>query len=243
MDFNFYYPDNIKKYIGKIIKRGKKCVFQVRNKKYDFMKEFFHRDYPSKEEAYADAIKCKRKWNIEHDTVVNKYMKGDKCLLVHLNKDEEYMKIEPGHLDIVDKYNWRIQNRIEHPSTCMCDDTGRKKYVTFPELAYGSKHIYQLNGDKMDFTKGNVHIITQEMLHWIQSNSGNKRKENSLSGISGIYKVRTGDYEYWQVNAKNCKGKEILKKFSFRKYGEMGAKNMAINYKTKYIDTAELEIE
>jgi len=187
--------------------------------------------------------KCKRKWNIEHDTVVNKYMKGDGCLLVHLGKDEEYMKVEPKHLDFVDKYKWRIQNRIEHPSTCMWDDIGRKKYITFPELVYGNKYIYQTNEDKMDFTEDNVHIITEEMLHWIQSNSGNRRKENPLSGVSGIYKVRTGGYEYWQINAKNYKGEDILKKFSIRKYGETDAKNRAINYKTKYIDTAELEIE
>jgi hypothetical protein len=235
MDFNFYYPNNINKYIGRIIKRRKKYIFRVKNKKYNFSKDFFVENYENLEELYDDVVKFKRKWNIENDTIINKYMKRDGYLLVDLGKDE-YMKVEEKHLDIVDKYNWKLQNRMEHPTAYYVSELGFGNYFLFQELAYDTKYIFQKNGDKLDYSEDNVEIITEEMRSWLINNKKEKTNQN-LSGFKGVYKVKTGDYEYWMVSGVTYKGRQIVKRFSIRKYGEMKAKSRAIKYRERYINT------
>ena len=235
MDFNFYYPNNINKYIGRIIKRKKKYIFQVKNKKYNFSKDFLIENYENLEELYNEVVKFKREWNIKNDTIINKYMKRDGYLLVDLGKDK-YMKVEEKHLDIVDKYNWKIQNRIEYPTAYYVSKLGFGNYFSFQELAYDTKYIFQKNGDKLDYSEDNVEIISENMKNWLITNKKEKTNQN-ISGFKGVFKVKTGDYEYWMVTGVTYKGNQIVKRFSIRQYGEMMAKSKAIKYRDRYINT------
>ena len=100
MSLTVQYPNNINKYYGNIIemKRG-----------YKFRNNYFkNSDYGSSEGAYNAALEYKKQWCKDNNKIINTYRIIGDYVLVHLNKDY-YMKVDPSHMPIVEKYKWKIQ--------------------------------------------------------------------------------------------------------------------------------------
>ena len=77
--------------------------------------------------------------------------------------------------------------------------------------------------NKFDNRLENLRIVTAE------DNMRNKSKQkNNLSGITGVYKLTTQDKDFWVSQIRDNDNKQITKRFSITKLGELEAKRQAI---------------
>jgi len=243
MNIEYHYPKNLKKkYMGSILEKKKKYIFFIDNTKHKVSEEFVFSDYPSKEDAYQEAVNYKIDWNIKNDTIKNKFRYVNDYVLVNLNNDK-FMKIDKDDLRFIERYNWKLQNKITYPTTFIPLVKRKKEdvdlaFLTFHEVAIGHRNVNHINNDKLDYRRKNIELVTEHKKNWKNNYLNRPLSSNNSSGFNGVYKVKTGEYEYWQVRGHNYNGKKINKKFSVLKLGDMNAKSQAINYRDKYIDNS-----
>jgi len=231
MSLTIHYPKNINKYHGNIVemKRG-----------YKFRNNYFkNSDYNSPEDAYNATLNYKKQWCKDNNKIVNTYRIIEDYVLVHLNKDY-YMKVDPSHMSIVEKYKWKMQNNCSYPTTFIPESEraeDERAYIPFHEMAFRFKNVNHKNMDKLDYRPNNIEEVTKTKKKWRSYHPYHADlRENNVSGYTGVYKVKTKKYEYWQVRGVDYNGKKIAKKFSVTRYGDTGAKSMAIDYRNRYIN-------
>ena len=62
-------------------------------------------------------------------------------------------------------------------------------------------------------------------------------RQDNNSGCTGVCKVTVGKYEYWILEKNYYQGRKILKRFSVKKLGNLGAKSQAIKFRKKILIT------
>jgi len=244
MEQKYYYPQNIsKKYKGRILKNKKdRVVFSVNLKNHKYEKIFLLKDYNNNvDEAIKVAEEEKKNWNIENNLVINKYQIIDDYALVDLNKGYQ-MKIDLQDLNWLEKYNWKMQNKSTYPTTFIPlnnrkEDETDLSFFTFHDVVFGYRYVNHLNDDKLDYRRKNIQAVNSIQRDWkINYLKKNIYENKNISGIKGVYKVKTGPYEYWQVRGFDYQGKKINKKFSILKLGDENAKKMAQEFRKKIIE-------
>ena len=245
MEKKYYYPENLsKKYKGRILPKVKgKVIFLVDIKGYKYEKVFPLSDFNNnREDAIKAAEEEKRRWNIENNLVINRYQIIDDYALVDLNKGHQ-MKMDLTDLKWLEKYNWKMQNKFSYPTTFI---PLRKRssinsdiaFFTFHEVVFGYRFVNHLNNDKLDYRRKNIKAVSSIQRDWKLNYllKNRKKKNNNTSGFKGVFKVKTGPYEYWQVRGTDYQGKNINKKFSILQFGEELAKEKAIEFRKEIIE-------
>ena len=226
---NIIYPNNLTKYSGGIVENDN--FYQYLNKTDDniYYKNFYYNKYSKKKDALDEAHKHMKKYCINNNQVLNKYIEKDNiCFVVYLNTDDDYMIVDKDHIELVNKYNWRLQNKI----TYAINESG----IPFHELAFSSKYIIHKDGNKLDNRSNNIENVTEEQFIWHTTHKNRLMRLDNQSGFTGVCKVTVGKYEYWEVRGKNYQGRKILKRFSVKKLGDLGAKSQAIVFRKENID-------
>ena len=226
----FIYPDNLTKYGGSINEH--ETYYQYINKSDggNFSKKFLIKNYPSKGDAYKAAKSFQIYYAMKHGQVLNKYIqKNADTYVVYLdNEGNDLMIVDKAKLPLVNKYKWRMQNKITYPIN--------EYNYTFHELAFRGEYAIHKNGNKLDNREKNVEIVDNEKYTWFMTHKNRKMRTDNTSGCTGVCKVRVGEYEYWEVRGVDYQGFRILKRFSVKRLGDVVAQSEAILYRMNNID-------
>lgn len=225
---NIIYPDKLTKYNGGITEKDKYYQYLNKTNNNTYYKNFYFKKYKNKENALKAAEKYMKQYCINNKQVLNKYIKKTpNCFIVYLNRDD-YMIVCKEQLDLVNNFNWRLQNKITYATN--------EDLIPFHELAFNSKYIIHKNGNKLDNRPENIEKVTEEQFIWYNTHKNRDMRQDNNSGCTGVCKVTVGKYEYWEVRGKNYQGRKILKRFSVKKLGNLGAKSQAIEFRKENID-------
>lgn len=229
------YPDNIEKYSGTILEKDN--FYQYLNKCNNNLiyENFYYKKYKTKNDCYDDALKYMKDYCKKKDMVLNKYIKKNNYLIVYLNIQDKFLLVDLEFEELINKYNWRLQNRITYPITK--DSSGN--FIPFHELAFHHKHVIHKNGNKLDNRYSNVELVNEKQLSWNLKHKNRKKRNDNISGTTGVCKTNVGKYEYWEVRGIDYQQNKIMKRFSVKKYGDLGAKSMAITYRKEHIDQSK----
>ncbi len=231
------YPDNLKKYPGTIQKRKDKFIFIINQKGKLIEEHEFPFTLETKDQVKQDVENYKKKWGIDHDKVKNSYQIKDIYIEVELDLDHK-MLIDNDRKEEMEKYIWYHSNGQAYTmipkGEWKCKD--KRESISFHKLITGKTKIQHKNGNQLDNRMENLDFGTDEdTQNKIELYQRKKRKDNT-SGCTGVYKVTSGKYQYWEMKGYNINETWIYKKYSVKKYGDEGAHSMACNYRDMYIN-------
>ena len=149
------FPKNLKKYVGHIRSFPNRYTFEYISKDTKIKELFYHKDIGSKENALEAALLFQRKWCQNHHLITNLYYTvNQQYLLVELNENKK-MKVDMEDVEMIENYNWRIQNNSSYPTTFSIEE-GKRTFISFQKMKYHTQKIHFKNGDRFDFRKENI---------------------------------------------------------------------------------------
>ena len=152
-------PNNIKKYVGHLREFDNRYIFEYVSREKKIKESFYFSDLGNKENAYNAALLFQRKWCQNNNLITNiYYIINNEYVIVELNNDKK-MKIDLEDINLIENYNWRIQNNSIYPSTFQLDESGKRNFVLFYRMKFNTNKIHFKNNDKLDYRNNNIILI------------------------------------------------------------------------------------
>lgn len=157
-------PKNQNKYAGMIRSYDNRCIYEYQTKTYRLKEVFWYDKLGGKEESYNAALHFQKKFCQNHGLVTNLYyIINHEFIVVELNHNKK-MIVDLEDIPLIEKYNWRIQNNIYHPTTFQQIE-GKRYFITFYFMKYQSKKIKFKNKHIFDYRRNNVIFIEPPKSH------------------------------------------------------------------------------
>jgi len=151
-------PKNQNKYAGMIRSYDNRCVYEYQTKTYRLKEVFWYDKLGGKEESYNAALHFQKKFCQNHGLVTNLYyIINHEFIIVELNQNKK-MIVDLEDVPLIEKYNWRIQNNIYHPTTFQQIE-GKRYFITFYFMKYHCKKIRFKNKHTLDYRRSNVILM------------------------------------------------------------------------------------
>jgi len=174
-------PKNQNKYVGMIRVFDNRCIYLYQSKTYRLKEVFWYDKLGGREESYDAALHFQKKFCQNHGLVTNLYyIINQEFVIVELNQNKK-MIVDLEDIPFIEKYNWRIQNNIYHPTTFQMIH-GKRCFITFYFMKYQSKKIKFKNKNIFDYRRSNVILMeTIQPSQFIQhSNNLESHIENHI---------------------------------------------------------------
>ncbi len=157
-NINMVLPKNIKKYAGHIREFDNRYTFEYISNNLKAKELFYIKDLGGKNNAKEAAILFQKKWCQNNSMITNLYyIVNNEYILVNLN-DNYQMKVDLDDIDLIEKYNWRIQNNSQFATTFKTIDK-KRTFTPFYKLKFKSNKVHFKNNDKLDYRNENIIII------------------------------------------------------------------------------------
>ncbi len=151
-------PKNQNKYVGHIRKFDNRYTFEYISSNHKVKELFYFSDLGSEENAEQAALLFQKKWCHHNNLITNLYyIINNEYILVNLNNNQQ-MKVDLDDVDLIEKYNWRLQNNSQYVSTFKMIDS-KRVFTPFYKHKFNTNKIHFKNNDNLDYRTHNIILL------------------------------------------------------------------------------------